>query len=154
MCLKTPGCWNPGLSTLKRLINEGQILMTPRAELPVPPRLWSLLTQNSCSRRSRAGDKALVPAGNRGKQSPRAPTEPWPPSRPLGGKKISIETRQNLLSGIAKRGLKQCWFLRFNANFLFHSVICELNMLHFRGEGFGLQQTQNTSLKKSSLFQV
>lgn len=64
LCLKTPGCWNPGLSTLKRVINEGQTLMTPRAELPDPPRLWGLLTQNSCSRRSRAGDKALVPAGN------------------------------------------------------------------------------------------
>lgn len=64
--LKTPGCWNPGLSTalssLKRLIN-GPNDSKGRATSPSQP-VEFLSAPNFCSRRSRTGGEALVPSGN------------------------------------------------------------------------------------------
>lgn len=90
-----------------------------------------------------------------GIEANKAPELPQSPGHLPGPwwEKISIETRQNLLPGIAKRGLKQSWFLRFSVNVLFQSVICELNVLHFEELEFGLQQSTEHIPENSLLFQ-
>lgn len=83
--LKTPGCWNPGLSTalstLKRLIN-GPNDSKGRATSPPPARgvYWHRI---SAAGGAGQGVRHLCLLGIEANKAP----EPWPPSSPLGGKK-------------------------------------------------------------------